>query len=111
MTVPKCDVRLMVVHLAIIRGRVRKLIRVRELAALHDLEQMRSVRMLEESLTWVRENGFDRVEVIAEMHEEISRSLHSGFDPEPFYTGLYNPRWSPKKKGPTVYRATSGRLA
>ena len=35
------------------------------------------------------ENGFDRIEVKAEMHEEILRRLLSGF------TRLYNPRRPP----------------
>ena len=47
MTFPECDVRLLVTELAATRGRLRKLIRVRELAASHKLEQMRRVRMLE----------------------------------------------------------------
>ena len=44
MTFPECEVRLMVA--AIIRGRVRKLVRVRKLAASHRIEQMWRVRML-----------------------------------------------------------------
>ena len=43
MTFPERDVRLVVADLAITRGRVRKRIRVRELAASHVLEQMRRV--------------------------------------------------------------------
>ena len=82
----------MVADLAIIRGRVYKLIRVRELAASHRLEQLRSVRMLEQRTTCMRENGFDRIEVIAEMHEETLRRLHVSLNWKPFYTGLYNPR-------------------
>ena len=82
----------MVADLAIIRGRVRKLIRVRELATSHELEQMRSVRMLEQRTTWMRENDFDRIGVIAEIHEETMRRLHAGLDLELFCTGLYNPR-------------------
>ena len=39
----------------------------------------------------MRENGFDRIEVIAEMHEETLRYMLAGFDPEPLDTGLYNP--------------------
>ena len=37
-----------------------------------------------------REVGFDRIEIIAEMH---AQGLHTGFDSEPLHTGLYNPRW------------------
>ena len=48
--------------------------------------------MLEKQAAWKRWGGFDRIEIIAEMHEEILRRLHAGFDPEPFYTGFYNPR-------------------
>ena len=94
MNIPKCDVRLTLVNSAITRGRVRKLIRERELAATHTLEQMGRVQMLERRATWKREGGFDRIETIAEMHEKTLRRLHAGFDPEPFYTGLYNPRRS-----------------
>ena len=43
----------------------------------------------------MRENGFDKVEVIAEMHKETSGHLYAGFDPELFKTGLYNPRRPP----------------
>ena len=59
MTNPECDVRLMVADLAIIRGRVCKLVRVRDLAASHKLEQMRSVKMLKQQATSMRENNFD----------------------------------------------------
>ena len=56
MIIPECGVRLMVADLAIIRKHVRKLVRVsRELAALRKLEQMQSVRRLEQRATWMRE--------------------------------------------------------
>ena len=87
---------------AIIRGRVHKLIRVRELAASHRLEQMRSVKMLEKRATWMRENGFDRIKVFAEMHEETLRRLPVGLHLKPFYTGLYNPRRPPTPDQYTV---------
>ena len=29
------------------------------------------------------------------MHKDTLRHLHAGFDPESFYTGLYNPRRPP----------------
>ena len=68
--------------LAIIRGRVRKRIWVRELATSHKLEQMQSVRMSKQRATWMRENGFDRIEVIADRHEETLTRMHAGFDPK-----------------------------
>ena len=46
--------------------------------------------MLEEKKAWKREAGFDRTETTAEMDAE---RLRAGFDPQPFYTELYNPRW------------------
>ena len=96
MNIPKCNVRLKLVNSAITRGRVPKLIRVRELTATHTPEQMRRVQMLERRATWKREGNFDRIEtILAEIHEKTLRRLHAGFDPEPFYTGLYNPRRSP----------------
>ena len=42
---------------------------------------------LEEQEAWKREGGFDRVEIIAEMHAHTLR-LDAGFDSEPLYTGL-----------------------
>ena len=66
-----------------------------ELAVSHKLEQIRRVRMVEKEVVWKREIAFDMIEVIAEMHEQTLRRLHAGFDSEPLYTGLYNPRRSP----------------
>ena len=60
----------MVADLVIIRGRMRKLIQVREFATSHKLGQMQRVKMLEQRATWMRENGFSRIEVITEIHEE-----------------------------------------
>ena len=40
----------------------------------------------------MRKNGFDRIKVITDRHEETRRRMHAGLDPEPFYTALYNPR-------------------
>ena len=51
--------------------------------------------MLEMQDVWKGEGGFDRIEIIAEMYAQTLRRLHAGFDPEPFYTGLYNPQWPP----------------
>ena len=73
---------------------VRELIRVMELASSQILEQIRRVRMLKMQEAWKREGDFDIVEVIAETHAQTLRRLHAGFDSEPLYTGLYNPRWS-----------------
>ena len=71
-------------------GLLRGCIRVRELALTHRLDQMQRLRMLEEQEAWTREAGFDRLEIIAQMH---ARRLHAGSDLEPLYTGFYNPRW------------------
>ena len=70
--------------------RLRKCIRVRELAATHRLGRMRRLRMLEEQKAWNREAGFDRIEITAEMDAQRFRT---GLDLEPFYMKLYNPRW------------------
>ena len=43
----------------------------------------------------MRENSFDMIEVIAGVHEDTMRRMHTGFDPEHFNTGLYNPQLSP----------------
>ena len=60
---------------------MHKLIRVGELAALHKLEEMLRILMLEQQATWKRENDSDRNEIIAERHV--------GYDPELFHTGLH----------------------
>ena len=39
---------------------------------------------------WKREAGFDRIEIIAGMDAQRFRT---GFDSEPLYSKLYNPRW------------------
>ena len=49
------------------------------------------LRMLEEQEAWKKEAGFDRIDIIAKMY---AHRLHGGFDSEPHYNGLYNPRWS-----------------
>ena len=89
----ECNCRLMIVVLRATREHMRELIWVRELASSHQLEQMRCVRMLEKQATWKREGNFDRIEIIAEIHEQTLRRPHAGFDLELLYTGLYNPRW------------------
>ena len=51
--------------------------------------------MLEQRATWIRENYFDRNEIIADSHKETLRRMHGGLDPKPFYTGLYGPQRPP----------------
>ena len=91
MAIPECDVHLTLVHLAITRGRVSKLIRVKELAVTHTLEKGQRLQMLENQAAWKREGDFDRIKTITEMHAETLRRMHVGFDPGPVYTGLHNP--------------------
>ena len=51
--------------------------------------------MLEEQKkAWKREAGFDRIEIIVEMH---AQRLHAGFNSEPLWT--YNPRWPHTSEG------------
>ena len=68
------------------------------LAATHRLEQMRRLGMLEEQA------GFDRIENTTETCEQHFLAIENttetcehhflaGFDSEPLYTKLYNPRW------------------
>ena len=82
----------MVVDSATTRGGMRNLIRVRKLAATHMLEKMRRVQTIEKQPAWKREGGFDRIETMAEVHAETLRRMHAGYGPEPYYTGLFNPR-------------------
>ena len=89
MPFPKRDCRLMIAELAVTRERVRELIRTREIVSSHKLEQIRRVQILE------KQDVFDRIKIIAKMHEQALRRLHAGFDLEALYTGLYNPRWLP----------------
>ena len=70
--------------------RLRECIRARELAATHRLERMRRLWMLEEQTAWKRETGFDQIEITAKMDAQRFRT---GFDSEPLYSKLYNPRW------------------
>ena len=84
----KRDARKRIAELAATSWRVHEHIRVRELALSHRLERMQCLRMLEEQKAWKREGGFDRIEIIAEMH---AQRLHAGFDLKPLCTGLYNP--------------------
>ena len=50
----------------------------------------------------IRERAFNRIDITADTHEETLRRLHAGFDPKPFYTGIYNARSPPIPKGFTV---------
>ena len=65
----------MLVDLTITRARVRKFIRVRELAATHMLETMRRMRMLETQAAWKREGGSDKIKARADMHEDTLRRM------------------------------------
>ena len=48
--------------------------------------------MLEKKVAWKREDGFNRIEIVAEMHEQTLRRLRADFDSESLRTGLYDPR-------------------
>ena len=69
MTFTKRDVHAVLADLAAVCERAHKLIRVRKLFTSHKLKQMCRIRMLEEQITWKRENSFDRKEIIAERHK------------------------------------------
>ena len=84
------DVHQMIEEVEATSWRLRECIRGRELAATLRLGRMRRLPMLEEQKVCNREAGFDRVETTAEMD---AQRLRTGFDSEPFYTKLYNPRW------------------
>ena len=71
--------------------RLRESIRVRELAATHQLVQMRHLQMLEEQKAWKREAGFDYIDTSAEM--DVQR-FRTNLISEPFYSKMFNPRWS-----------------
>ena len=92
---PERDVRVVTAALRATRERVCELIRDKELASSHQLEQMRHVRMLEKQAAWKREGSFDRIEIVAEIHEQTLRRLHAGFNSEPLHSGLYNSRRRP----------------
>ena len=87
---PERDVHLMLEESTAISGCIHKLIRIRKLAALHKIEQMLRVQMLEQHAAWKRESGFDRIEIIAERRVETLRHLYAGYDSEPFHVGLYD---------------------
>ena len=88
MTFSERDVHKVIAELTAARWRVREIVRVREVASLHRLEQVRRLRMLTEQEVWKREGGFDRIEILAKMYEQTLRRLHAAFDLEPLYTGL-----------------------
>ena len=96
------DVHLIIAELVATCGRMRELIQDRELASSHKLEQIRRARMFEKQVARKRASGFDRIKIIAEMHEHTLRRLHAGFDSELFYTGLYSSRWPPTAETFTV---------
>ena len=54
--------------------RLRESIRVRELAAMHRLGQMRRLRMLEEQKAWKQEAGFDYIDTATEMDAQRFRT-------------------------------------
>ena len=56
---------------AAIRERGHKLILVTEIAASHRLDQMRHFRLLEKLTAWRRNNGFDRIDILAERQRSI----------------------------------------
>ena len=64
--------------------RLRKTIRVANLAATHRLGQMRRLLMHEKRKTWKREFGFNRIETCAEMDEKRFRTSTSPV-PDPFF--------------------------
>ena len=84
------DVRQIIAEVEATSWCLRECIRVRELAATHRLERMCRLWMLEKQKAWKRKAGFDRIEIIDEMREH---HFLVGFDSEPLYTKLYNPRW------------------
>ena len=59
MPIKKVDACKMIAELEATYWRLRKCIRVRELAATHGLERLRRLRMLEELKAWKREAAFD----------------------------------------------------
>ena len=67
MTVDERDITKMIAEVEATSWRLRETIRVRELAAMHRLGQMRRSLMLEEQKVRKREFGFDRIETAAEM--------------------------------------------
>ena len=72
--------------------RIRKTIRVRELAATHRLGQMSRLLMLEEHKTWKRKFGFERIETAAEIDEKRSRTSTSPVPDPYFYRNMVIPR-------------------
>ena len=59
MTFTKHDVTVMHVELPAACERVHNLIRMKEIAEFHKLEQMRHLRLRETLAAWKRDNGFD----------------------------------------------------
>ena len=70
--------------------RLRGKIRVRDLAAMYRLGQLRHLQMLKEKKAWMREAGFDYIETSAEMD---ARYCRTNLVSEPFfYRKIFNPR-------------------
>ena len=90
MPIKECDAQNRITELAATGWNLRESIQVGELASTHRFERMRHLWMLEGQEVWNREAGFDRIEIIAQMHEQY---LYAGFDSEPLYAGLYDPKW------------------
>ena len=93
------DVNAMLAELAVVRERLHKLFLFRELATYHKLEQIRRVTMPEKQAAWAREDGFDRIEVMAVRHRRTLGSLYAGDDQKPFQIGVhYHTRRSPTRQ-------------
>ena len=75
----------MMASLAATSENPRERIQVRELASSHRLEQMRRLEMLKMQRALKKKADFDRIEIIADMHEQ---RLQTGFDSKPLSTGL-----------------------
>ena len=106
------DVNAMLAELAVVRERLHKLVLFRELATYHKLEQIRRVPMLEKQAALAREDGFDRIEVIAERHRRTVGSLYAGDDQKPFQIGVhYHTRRPPTRQEFAVdMKAVANRL-
>ena len=87
-TVDERDITKVIAEVEATSWRLRKTIRVRELAVTHRLEHMRRLLMLEEQKAWKREAGFVYTETAAETDARRSRSnVVSG---TLFYRNMFN---------------------
>ena len=82
MSVDERDLTNIIAEVEATSWRLRKTIRVRELAATHRLGQMHRLRMLEERKAWKREAGFDYIKIAAKMDARRSRT---NLVSEPFF--------------------------